>query len=140
MPGKITFTMVKPEATTSGLAAKILSMITDSGFRIIALKMIRLSKEQASAFYEVHKDRPFYNDLVEYMISGPVIAAILRKDNAVEDYRRMMGATDPAKADEGTIRKLFATSIQSNAIHGSDSDENAITESNFFFPEIERFY
>ena len=114
-------------------------MINKAGFRIVALKMTHLSEEKAGAFYEVHKERPFYGELTEYMSSGPIVAAILTKDNAVTDYRKLIGATDPTKAEDGTIRKLFAKSIAANAVHGSDSDENADIESNFFFSSLERF-
>lgn len=138
MAGNITFTMIKPEAVRALHTGKILDLIIQSGFSIKALKMIHLTKEKAGLFYLVHKDRPFYNGLVEFMSSGPVIAAILEKENAVQDYRNFIGATNPAEAQEGTIRNLFGQSIQFNAVHGSDSDENAIIESSFFFSEFER--
>lgn len=140
MAGTITFTMIKPYAVKKSKSGSILSMIMEHGFRIIALKLTYLTLEEAEKFYEVHRGRPFYDSLVKFMSSGPIIAAILEKDNAVEDYRKLIGNTDPAKAEEGTIRKLFAESIQANAVHGSDSDESAEHESNFFFSMRERFY
>ncbi len=139
MKGNITFTMIKPEAVEKNFTGDILSMITSAGFRIKALKMTRLSRELAGKFYEVHKERPFYAELVEYMSSGPVVAAILEKENAVEDFRKLIGSTDPAEAAEGTIRKKFAESKAKNAIHGSDSDENARIEASFFFSAFEQF-
>jgi len=114
-------------------------MIQENGFRIVALKMLQLTVDDAKSFYEVHKERPFYNSLVTFMSSGPIVAAILEKDNAVEDYRKLIGATDPSKAEEGTIRKLYARSVEENAVHGSDSDENAAIEASFFFATKERF-
>ena len=131
--------MIKPEAVAAGHTGKIIDMIINSGFRIIALKYTRLSAEEAGTFYEVHKERPFYGELVEYMASGPIIAAILEKDNAMEDFRKLIGATDPSQAAEGTIRKNFAESKAKNAVHGSDSDENAAIEGNFFFSGRERY-
>lgn len=139
MTGKITFTMLKPDAVEANNIGPILAMINKAGFKIEAMKYMRLTKEQAGQFYAVHKERPFYGELVEYMSSGPIVAAILSNNNAVSSYRTLIGATDPTKADEGTIRKLFAKSIAANAVHGSDSDENAIIESNFFFSQLERF-
>lgn len=133
-----TFTMIKPDAVANSYIGDILAMISKAGFRIIAMKYTRLSKETAGAFYAVHKSRPFYGELVEYMSSGPIVAAILEKDNAIDDFRKLIGATDPAKAEEGTIRRKFATSIAANAIHGSDSNENAEIEGNFFFSMMER--
>ena len=133
-----TFTMIKPDAFSAGNTGAILKMIEGAGFRLIAMKITKLSNESAGAFYAVHKERPFYGELVEYMSSGPIVAAILEKDNAVADFRKLIGATDPAKADEGTIRKLFAKSISANAVHGSDSDENARIEGDFFFSKLER--
>jgi nucleoside-diphosphate kinase len=133
-----TFTMIKPDAFSKGHSGAILDMIQKSGFAIVAMKLTRLSKEKAGAFYAVHKARPFYGELVDFMSSGPIVAAILEKGNAVADFRRLIGATDPAKADAGTIRKLFAASVGENAIHGSDSDENARIEGDFFFSELER--
>jgi nucleoside-diphosphate kinase len=134
-----TFTMIKPDAFAKGHSGAILDMIIKDGFRIVSLKMIKLSDEQAGDFYLIHKARPFYRELVEFMSSGPIIAAILEKTNAVADFRKLIGATDPAKADEGTIRKLYAASLGENAIHGSDSDENAKIEGDFFFSGLERF-
>lgn len=138
MAGKTTFTMIKPGAFENQHAGKILDMILSAGFSIKAVKVLRLSPEKASKFYEIHKGRPFYEPLVEFMSSGPIMAAILEKENAVEDFRKLIGSTNPEEAAEGTIRKLFGQSMQKNAIHGSDSDENAIIESNFFFSELER--
>lgn len=140
MKGKRTFTMIKPKAVENGHIGPILAIINEAGYRVIALKMGRLSFKRAEEFYEVHKEKPFYKDLCIFMSSGPIVAAILEKDNAVDDFRNLIGATNPENAKEGTIRKLFATSMQENAVHGSDSDENAIIESNFFFSGIERFY
>ena len=131
--------MIKPEAVAAGHAGKIIDMIIDSGYRVVALKLTRLSRAEAGTFYEVHKERPFYGELVDYMASGPIYAAILEKDNAVEDFRKLIGATDPAQAEEGTIRKRFAESKAKNAVHGSDSNENAEIEGNFFFSGRERF-
>jgi nucleoside-diphosphate kinase len=139
MAGNITFTMVKPDATGKNYSAEILAMITKAGFRIRAIKMVQLSKPQAEGFYAVHKDKGFFADLVTFMTSGPVVAALLEKDNAVEDFRKLIGATNPANAAEGTVRKIYAESMQANAVHGSDSDENAIIESNYFFSKLERF-
>ncbi|HEY6974997.1 MAG TPA: nucleoside-diphosphate kinase [Chitinophagaceae bacterium] len=135
----LTLTMIKPDAISKGYSGAILDRIIRAGFSIIAMKRVKLTKEQAGEFYAVHKARPFYEELVEFMSSGPIIAAILEKENAVEDFRKLIGATDPAKADEGTIRKLYASSVGENAVHGSDSDENAAIESNFFFSKLERF-
>ena len=134
-----TFTMIKPDAVSNGHIGAILDDITKGGFKIIALKYTRLTDSIAGAFYAVHKERPFYNDLVSFMSSGPIVAAILEKDNAVEDFRKLIGATDPSKADQGTIRQKYAKSIDANAVHGSDSDENAEIEGNFFFSALERF-
>jgi nucleoside-diphosphate kinase len=134
-----TFTMIKPDAVQNGHIGAILAKINEAGFRIVAMRMTRLSKESAGAFYAVHKERPFFGELVEYMTSGPIVAAILEKNNAVEDFRKLIGATDPAKAEEGTIRKMFATSIAANAVHGSDSDENAAIEGSFFFADMEKY-
>ena len=135
----ITFTMIKPEAVQAGYTGAILNKIEKSGFRIVSLKKVILSKERAGQFYEVHKERPFYGELVEYMSSGPIIAAILEKDNAVVDFRELIGATDPSEAKEGTIRHEFAESKGKNAVHGSDSDENANIEADFHFRLDERF-
>ncbi|MDT8412692.1 MAG: nucleoside-diphosphate kinase [Vicingaceae bacterium] len=134
-----TFTMIKPDAVEKNYIGGILKMINDAGFKIVAMKYTQLSKEQAGAFYEVHKERPFYGELVEYMSSGPIVAAILEKDNAVEDFRTLIGATNPAEAAEGTIRKIYAESISANAVHGSDSDENAKIEGDFHFKPNEIF-
>lgn len=128
-----TFTMIKPEAVAAGHAGKILDMIIGRGFRIVAMKYTRLSHKEAGAFYAVHKERPFYNELVDYMASGPIYAAILEKDNAVEDFRGLIGATDPAQAAPDSIRKRFAESKAKNAVHGSDSNDNALIEGHFFF-------
>lgn len=130
--------MIKPSAVTGGYTGPIIAKFTEGGFRIVALKKHRMTRKQAELFYEVHKERPFYNDLVEFMISGPVVAAILEKANAVEDFRNFIGATDPAKAAAGTIRQLYGISLQENAVHGSDSDDNAAREAGFFFSELER--
>jgi len=134
-----TFTMIKPDAVANGHTGAILDQIIKGGFKIIAMKYLALTGEKAGQFYEVHKERPFYGELVGFMSSGPIVAAILEKDNAVEDFRKLIGATDPAKAEKGTIRNLFAQSIGANAIHGSDSSENAKIEGDFFFSELERF-
>ena len=134
-----TFTMIKPDAMKNGHAGAILDKITKAGFRIVALKMTKLSTEKAGEFYAIHKERPFYGELVSFMSSGPVVAAILEKNDAVASFRKLIGATDPAKADEGTIRKLYAASVGENAVHGSDSDDNASIEGNFFFSSLERF-
>ncbi|HAH37454.1 MAG TPA: nucleoside-diphosphate kinase [Algoriphagus sp.] len=138
MAGNRTFTMIKPDAFEAGNSGAILKMIEEAGFKIVAMKATRLTPELAGKFYEVHKERPFYKDLCAYMSSGPIIAAILEKDNAVEDFRNLIGATNPANAAEGTIRKIFAKSIEANAVHGSDSDENAAIEGNFYFSQLER--
>jgi nucleoside-diphosphate kinase len=134
-----TFTMIKPDAMRNGHAGAILDKIIKAGFRVVALKQTKLSEEKAGAFYAVHKERPFYGELVSFMSSGIIIAAILEKENAVADFRTLIGATDPSKADEGTIRKQFATSLGENAVHGSDSDENAQIEGSFFFSGLEQF-
>ena len=139
MSGNVTFTMIKPDATAAGHTGKIIDKIIEAGFTIKAMKWTRLSKEEAGKFYEVHKERPFYGELVDYMSSGPIVAAILEKENAVEDFRKLIGATNPANAEEGTIRKKYAESMGKNAVHGSDSDENAMIEGNFFFSGLERF-
>ena len=139
MAGNRTFTMLKPDAVTASNTGAIIKIIEDAGFRIIALKKTMLTPERAGEFYAVHKERPFYKDLCRYMSSGSIIPMILEKENAVEDFRKLIGATDPAKAEKGTIRNLFAKSIEANAIHGSDSDENAAIEGNFFFSNLERY-
>ncbi len=134
-----TFTMIKPDATSKGYTGGILDMMIKGGFSIKAMKWTKLTKEQAGEFYAVHKERPFYGELVDFMSSGPIVAAILEKDNAVADFRTLIGATNPAAAEEGTIRKKYAASIGENAVHGSDSDENAQIEGDFFFSKLERF-
>jgi nucleoside-diphosphate kinase len=139
MAGKQTFTMIKPSTFAANHTGAILKMINEAGFVIKAMKVTKLSAEQAGAFYEVHKERPFYGSLVKFMSSGPIVAAILEKENAVEDYRKLIGATNPANAAEGTVRKLYAISMEENAVHGSDSDENAAIESDFFFSKTERY-
>lgn len=133
-----TFTMIKPDAFAEGNSGAILKMIEEAGFKIVAMKATQLTPAIAGKFYEVHSERPFYADLCAYMSSGPIIAAILEKDNAVEDFRKLIGATNPADAAQGTIRKIFAKSIEANAVHGSDSDENAAIEGSFYFSQIER--
>ena len=135
----ITFTMIKPEAVKAGNTGAILNKIESSGFRIVAMKKVLLTKERAGEFYSVHKERPFYSELVDYMCSGPIIAAILEKDNAVADFRELIGATDPSEAKPGTIRHEYAESKGKNAVHGSDSDDNAQIEANFHFSQEERF-
>lgn len=137
MSGNRTFTMIKPDAVESKNMGNILQMITDAGFQIKAMKYTRLTEDQAKKFYEVHSERPFYMELVDYMVSGPIVAAILEKDNAVEDFRKLIGATDPSEAAEGTIRKKYAESKAKNAVHGSDSDENAKIEGEFHFSASE---
>ncbi|MES2268367.1 MAG: nucleoside-diphosphate kinase [Bacteroidota bacterium] len=139
MANNRTFTMIKPDAVANGHIGAILDHITKAGFKIVALKYTSLSAEKAGEFYAVHAERGFFADLVSFMSSGPIVAAILEKDNAIEDFRKLIGATDPAKAEQGTIRNLFAKSIDANAVHGSDSDENAAIEGNFFFSAFERF-
>lgn len=135
----LTFTMIKPDAVQDGHIGAILAKINDAGFRIKAMKMTKLSAEKAGQFYEVHKERPFYGELCAFMSSGHIVAAILEKENAVADFRTLIGATNPASAEEGTIRKMFARSLGENAIHGSDSDENALIEGSFFFSALEQF-
>lgn len=139
MAGNRTFTMIKPDAVGAGNSGAIIKHIEEAGFKIISIKKTLLSPERAGQFYAVHKERSFYNDLVKYMSSGSIVPMILEKENAVEDFRKLIGATDPTKAAPGTIRALFAKSIEANAIHGSDSDENAEIESNFFFSRLEQF-
>lgn len=131
--------MIKPLAVENGHTGSILAHITEAGFRIAAMKMLRLSPAQAKKFYEVHSEKPFYNSLVNFMTSGPIVAALLEKENAVEEFRKLIGNTDPSKAEEGTVRARFGTSLEKNAVHGSDSDENAALESDFFFSKLERF-
>ncbi len=139
MAGNITFTMIKPSAVKSNFTGPIFKMINERGFRIRALKMVQLTRECAEEFYAVHQGRPFFEGLVEYMSSGPVVAAILEKENAVQDFRELIGNTNPEKAAEGTVRKMYAESLTANAIHGADSDENAVREGSFFFSELEKF-
>jgi nucleoside-diphosphate kinase len=134
-----TFTMIKPDAMSKGHAGAILDRIIKEGYKVIAMKMTKLSPEKAGEFYAIHKERPFYGELVEFMSSGPIVAAILEKDDAVASFRKLIGATDPAKAEANTIRKLFAASVGENAVHGSDSDENAAVEGSFFFSGLEKF-
>lgn len=134
-----TFTMIKPDAVKNGFIGAILEKINATGFKITAMKLKELSKEEAEGFYAIHKERPFFNDLVEFMTSGPIVAAILEKENAVEDFRALIGATNPEEAAEGTIRKIFAESLSCNAVHGSDSDENAKIEGDFHFTLEEQF-
>jgi len=139
MTGKITFTMIKPSAFKAGYSGNILAKFEEGGYHIKALKKCFLSKEQAGQFYEMHQGKPFYEELTAFMSSGPIIAAILEKENAVESFRKFIGATDPAKADAGTIRKLYGKNLSENAVHGSDSDESASREAGFFFSELERY-
>ena len=134
-----TFTMIKPDATSKGYTGAILDQIIKAGFSVKAMKWLQLSEEQAGLFYDIHRARPFFGELVEFMSSGPLVAAILEKDNAVADFRTLIGATNPAQAADGTIRKNFAASIGENAVHGSDSDDNAAIEGDFFFNKLERF-
>ena len=140
MKGRITLTIIKPGAVANEHTGPILNMISEHGFHIAAMRMTRLTREIAEEFYVVHKGKPFYETLMELMTSGPAVLAIIEKENAVEDYRKLIGNTDPAKAEEGTIRKLYAESMQRNAVHGSDSDENAMWECDFFFSKSERYY
>lgn len=140
MQNDITFSIIKPNAVRTGKTGPILAMINEAGFDIVAMRMVQITKLQAEAFYEVHRERPFFSSLVEFMTSGPVFAMILKHENAVESFRKLIGATDPEKAEPGTIRKIFAVSVQMNAVHGSDSDENAEREANFFFSAVDRFY
>lgn len=139
MSGNYTFSIIKPNAVRTGKFGPIMSMINEAGFEIAAMKMVHMTLQQAESFYEVHRGKPFFDSLIEFMTSGPVFVMILKHDNAVDEFRKLIGATDPAKAEPGTIRKMFAVSIQMNAVHGSDCDENAIREANFFFSVFERF-
>ena len=139
MAGNFTFTIIKPTAVASGHIGPILNMISENGFYITALKMVQLTRKDAENFYAVHKGKPFYPSLIDFMSSGPIVTAILEKENAVEEYRKLIGSTDPEKAEEGTLRKIYAVSVQKNAVHGSDSDENAELEAAFFFSLRERF-
>jgi nucleoside-diphosphate kinase len=140
MYSDFTFSIIKPDAVRTGKTGPILAMINEGGFEIAAMSMVKLTISQAESFYAVHKGKPFFEGLIEFMTSGPVVVMILRHENAVEQFRKLIGATDPAKAEPGTIRRTFAVSVQMNAVHGSDSVENAIVEANFFFSGIERFY
>jgi nucleoside-diphosphate kinase len=140
MYSDFTFAIIKPNAVRTGKTGPILAMINEGGFEIAAMRMVKLTLPQAESFYSVHKGKPFFEGLIEFMTSGPVVVMILKHENAVDQFRKLIGATDPAKAEPGTIRKTFAVSVQMNAVHGSDSVENAITEANFFFSGIERFY
>jgi len=139
MEGNFTLSIIKPNAVRTGKTGPILAMINEAGFDIVAMKMVKMSLEQAEAFYDIHKDKAFFSGLVEFMSSGPVVVMILKHKNAVEEFRKLIGATDPAKAEQGTIRKIFAVSLQMNSIHGSDSDENAVREADFFFSSAERY-
>jgi nucleoside-diphosphate kinase len=139
MQGDITFSIIKPNAVRTGKTGPILAMMNEGGFEIAAMRMVRMTLQQAESFYEIHRGKPFFEGLIEFMTSGPVIVMILRHENAVNEFRKLIGATDPAKAEPGTIRKTFAVSVQMNAVHGSDSDENAIREASFFFSGIDRF-
>lgn len=139
MSGTLTLTIIKPDAVKNEFTGKIIDQIIGAGFKIKAMKMVQLDSRTAGGFYAVHKERPFYNDLVAFMSSGPCVPMVLEKENAVEDFRKLIGATNPANAEEGTIRKQFASSIEANAIHGSDSDENALIEASYFFSALEMF-
>lgn len=139
MAGTFTFTIIKPGAVANEHIGPILNVISQHGFHIAAMRMTRLRTQQAEKFYKVHQGKPFYEPLIKFMTSGPIVVAILEKENAVEEYRQLIGNTDPSKAEEGTIRKMFAQSVQKNAVHGSDSDENAQIEANFFFSNSDRF-
>ena len=134
----ITLTIIKPDAVANGHTGKIVDHIISAGYKVRAMKMIHLNEREAGGFYDVHRERPFFNDLVSFMTSGPCVPIVLEKENAIEDFRNLIGATNPADAAEGTIRKIFATSIEANAVHGSDSDDNAAIEGSFFFSELER--
>ena len=139
MCNDFTFSIIKPNAVRTGKTGPILAMINENGFEIAAMRMVKLTVQQAESFYAVHRGKSFFEGLVEFMTSGPVVVMILRHEDAVDQFRKLIGATDPAKAEPGTIRRIFAVSVQMNAVHGSDSPENAVRESNFFFSEIERF-
>lgn len=139
MTNDYTFSIIKPDAVKAGKTGPILSMINEAGFEIAAMRMLHITRPQAEEFYAVHRERSFYPDLVEFMISGPVVVLVLRHENAVEQFRKLIGNTDPAKADKGTVRARFATNVQMNAVHGSDSPENAARETRFFFSSIEVF-
>jgi nucleoside-diphosphate kinase len=140
MSGNFTFSIIKPNAVRTGKAGPILAMINEAGFEISAMKMVHITIDQAESFYSVHRGKPFFEGLIEFMTSGPVFVMILKHENAVEEFRKLIGSTDPAKAEPGTIRKMFAVSVQMNAVHGSDSDENAAREANFFFSVFERYF
>ena len=140
MCNDFTFSIIKPNAVRTGITGPILAMINENGFEIEAMRMVKLTVQQAESFYAVHRGKSFFEGLIEFMTSGPVVVMILRHEDAVDQFRKLIGATDPAKAEPGTIRRTFAVSVQMNAVHGSDSPENAMRESNFFFSEIERFY
>jgi nucleoside-diphosphate kinase len=140
MNSNLTFSIVKPNSVRTGKTGPILALINEAGFEIVAMRMVQLSIPQAESFYEVHRGKPFFDGLIEFMTSGPVVVMILRHENAVNEFRKLIGDTDPAKAQPGTIRKIYAVSVKMNAVHGSDSDENALRESNFFFSEIDRFF
>ena len=139
MGSNITFTMIKPDAVKAGNIGNIIAMINNAGFRIKAMKFTKLSVEKAQEFYKVHEERPFYSELVDFMSSGPIVTVVLEKDNAVEEYRKLIGATNPAEAEDGTIRKLYASNIGENAVHGADSDQNALIEANFHFAGTEMY-
>ena len=139
MNGEITFSIIKPNAVRTGKTGPILKMINEAGFVITTMKMVHVTRQQAESFYGVHKGKPFYEGLIEFMTSGPVVVMILRHENAVEEFRKFIGPTDPAKAEKGTIRNMYGVSVQMNAVHGSDCDENALREAAFFFSETERF-
>jgi len=139
MSTNITFSIIKPEAVKAGLTGNILTMISNAGFRIAALKMVHMTRQQAEEFYAVHRERSFYTDLVVFMSSGPVVVMVLKQENAVENFRKLIGSTDPSKADKGTVRALYGTSVQQNAVHGSDSPDNAEREASYFFSAIEIF-
>ena len=140
MYNDFTFSIIKPNAVRTGKTGPILAMINEGGFEIAAMRMVKMTIPQAESFYSIHKGKPFFEGLIEFMTSGPVVVMILRHEDAVDKFRKLIGATDPAKAEPGTIRRTFAVSVQMNAVHGSDSVENAIREANFFFSGIERFY
>ena len=140
MYNDFTFAIIKPNAVRTGKTGPILAMINEGGFEITAMRMVRLTKPQAESFYNVHRGKPFFDGLIDFMTSGPVVVMILKHENAVAEFRKLIGATDPSKAEPGTIRRTFAVSVQMNAVHGSDSEENAQIEANFFFSGIERFY
>lgn len=140
MANRITFTIIKPGAVKNEHIGPILEKISKAGFQIAGMKMVQLSRNEARKFYCIHQDKSFFNDLIEFMVSGPIVVAVLEKENAVEDFRKLIGNTDPQKAEEGTIRKMFAKSVQANAIHGSDSDKNAEKECEYFFAGYERFF